>query len=264
MDTPVGSSASRYSLSQQVRNHILNKLGSGELAPGDKIVEARIAAELNVSTIPVREAIRELAAIRVLDYQVHRGARVREVTVSETVDALHVKGVLEALAARLAGKKLADVVGTLRQSSEQIQDAARRQDWVAYQDRNQLFHRLIVESAGNQILLNLWDALAFEVRTRFIMDFLRIVDPTDLAKEHDEILQAVEAGDSERVAELLASHANHLVEYLKEQKAVDNDRGTANRGTANPAPGSGAAGSPPDAGNPAAETPPTNQGELDN
>jgi DNA-binding GntR family transcriptional regulator len=222
MDAPTGFTANRYSLSQQVRNYILHKLGTGELAPGDKIVEARLAGELNVSTIPVREAIRELAAMRVLDYQVHRGARVREVTVSETIDALRVKAVLEALAARLAGVRLDAVLDELRHSSVQIQEAARRHDWVAYQDRNQVFHRLIVETAGNQILLTLWDTLAFDVRTRFIMDFLRIVDPNDLAKEHEEILRAVQSGDNKRVAELLSSHANGLVEYLLEQKAADN------------------------------------------
>jgi DNA-binding GntR family transcriptional regulator len=221
MDTPAGSAASRYSLSQQVRNHILHKVSTGQLAPGDKVVEARIAAELNVSTIPVREALRELAAMRVLDYQVHRGARVREVTVSETVDALRVKAVLEALAARLAGKKLARASETLKRCSDQIQEAARRHDWVEYQDQNQVFHRLIVESAGNQILLTLWDTLAFDVRTRFIMDFLRIIDPTDLAREHDDILQAVERGDTEAVAVLLSSHANRLVEYLMKQKAAN-------------------------------------------
>ena len=224
MDAPGGSTASRYSLSQQVRNHILNKITTGELAPGDKVIEARIAAELHVSTIPVREAIRELAAMRVLNYWVHRGARVREVTVSETVDALHVKGVLEALAARLAGKKLRRSLAELQQYSDHIQEAARRHDWVQYQDQNQLFHRSIAEAAGNQILLSLWDSLAFEVRTRFIMDFLRIVDATELAREHNEILQAVDVGDTGRVAELLSHHANKLVEYLMEQKAADNSR----------------------------------------
>ena len=224
MDVPDGSTANRYSLSQQVRNHILNKVATGELAPGDKVIEARIAEELHVSTIPVREAIRELAAIRVLDYWVHRGARVREVTVSETVEALHVKGVLEMLAARLAGEKLRGILDALRQYSMHIQDAARSHDWVEYQDQNQLFHRLIVETAGNQILLSLWDSLAFEVRTRFIMDFLRIVDPTELAREHEKILQAVELSDTAKVAELLSYHANKLVEYLMEQKAADNVR----------------------------------------
>jgi DNA-binding GntR family transcriptional regulator len=96
--------ASRYSLSEQVRNYILAKIARGELAPGDRIVEARIAEELKVSSIPVREAIRELIAKRILEYTVHKGARVRQVSMAETVDALHVKAVLEALATRLAGE----------------------------------------------------------------------------------------------------------------------------------------------------------------
>jgi DNA-binding GntR family transcriptional regulator len=221
MELPAGAIASRSSLSQQVRNHILAKVATGELAPGQKIVEARLAAELHVSTIPVREAIRELAAIRVLDYSVHRGARVREVGVSETVDALRVKAVLEALAARLAGAQLRERVAPLKAYSELIFQAALRHDWVDYQNQNQLFHRQIVETAGNAILLTLWDFLAFEVRTRFIMDYLRIVDPRDLAREHDEILEAIGAGDTERVADLLSSHASHLVEYLQRQRAAD-------------------------------------------
>jgi DNA-binding GntR family transcriptional regulator len=222
MDNPHRVVANRYSLSQQVRNHILAKVSIGELAPGDKVVEARIASELHVSTIPVREAIRELAAMRVLDYVVHRGARVREVTVSETVDALHVKAVLEALAARLAGRKLEKCLSDLREYSSNIQNAALRHDWVEYQNQNQLFHRLIVESSGNQILLSLWDSLAFDVRTRFIMDYLRIVNPVELAGEHEEILQAVEERNFERAANLISSHANRLVEYLEEQRAADN------------------------------------------
>jgi len=222
MDNFRGFTASRYSLSQQVRNHILNKVATGELAPGDKVVEARIAEELHVSTIPVREAIRELAAIRVLDYWVHRGARVREVTVFETVDALHVKGVLEALAARLGGMKLQSRLSSLKEYSQHIQDAAFRHDWVDYQNQNQLFHRVIVEASGNQILLNLWDSLAFEVRTRFIMDYLRMVDPSELAREHEKILRAIEEGDTTKVANHLSSHANRLVEYLMEQKAANN------------------------------------------
>lgn len=221
MNKSFHTSANRYSLSQQVRNYILNKVSSGELAPGDKVVEARIAEELNVSTIPVREAIRELAAIRVLDYLVHRGARVREVTVSETVDALHIKAVLEALAARLSGPKLSECLSNLREYSRQIRDSAMSEDWVEYQNRNQLFHQLIVESSGNQILLNLWGSLAFEVRTRFIMDYLHIMDPGEPVMEHERIIQAIEEGDTGRVATLLSSHANSLVKHLMKQSAQD-------------------------------------------
>ena len=169
--------ANRSSLSEQVRNHILARVANGQFPPGHKIVEARIAEELRVSTIPVREAIRELVAKRVLEYLVHRGARVREVSMAETVDALRVKAVLEALAARLAGSRLASLAPRLRAYARSILDSAVSHDFVEYQDQNQHFHRTIVEASGNQILLAQWDSLAFEVRTRFLLDYLQTVDP---------------------------------------------------------------------------------------
>jgi DNA-binding GntR family transcriptional regulator len=213
--------ANRYSLSEQVRNHILSRIATGELAPGSKVIEARIAEELHVSTIPVREAIRELVAKRVLEYLVHRGARVRAVSMSETVDALRVKAVLEALAARLAGARLQERLPMLREYVQPILQSAFRHDFVEYQNQNQLFHRTIVEASGNQILLNQWDSLAFEVRTRFILDYLKVVDSYVLAREHEDILQAIEKQDPERVASLLMSHANGLVEYLERQKTIN-------------------------------------------
>ena len=209
--------ASRSSLSEQVRNHILARIATGQFPPGHKIVEARIAEELHVSTIPVREAIRELVARRVLEYLVHRGARVREVSMAETIDALRVKAVLEALAARLAGPRLMPLVPRLRSYIQLILDSAVRHDFVEFQDQNQHFHRTIVEASGNQILLAQWDSLAFEVRTRFLLDYLQAVDPQVLAREHADILLAIEDGETETVASLLMSHANHLVEYLERQ-----------------------------------------------
>jgi DNA-binding GntR family transcriptional regulator len=209
--------ASRSSLSEQVRNHILARIATGHFPPGYKIVEARIAEELHVSTIPVREAIRELVARRVLEYLVHRGARVREVSMAETIDALRVKAVLEALAARLAGPRLLPLVPRLRSYARPILDSAAIHDFVEYQDQNQHFHRAIVEASGNQILLAQWDALAFEVRTRFLLDYLRSVDARALAREHEDILAAIETGNTEEVAARLMSHANHLVDYLLRQ-----------------------------------------------
>ena len=209
--------ANRSSLSEQVRNHILARIATGQFPPGQKIVEARIAEELHVSTIPVREAIRELVAKRVLEYLVHRGARVREVSMAETVDALRVKAVLEALAARLAGPKLIPLAPQLRAFLRSILESATSHDFVKYQDQNQHFHRAIVEASANQILLAQWDSLAFEVRTRFLLDYLQAVDPQVLAREHADILLAIEDGETETVASLLMSHANHLVEYLERQ-----------------------------------------------
>ena len=221
MRTTEPGAATRSSLSAQVRAKLLEKINKGRLLPGDRIVEARIAEELHVSSIPVREAIRELVAERVLEYNVHKGARVRQVTMAETADALRVKAVLEALAARLAGPRLKSDVSRLRGAIPPILDSVFRRDFVEFQDQNQLFHRTVVAASGNQILLNLWDTLAFEVRTRYIMDYLRVVDPNVLAHEHADILMAIEEEDTEKVAALLMSHANQLVEYLEQQMRAD-------------------------------------------
>ena len=167
----------------------------------------------------MREAIRELVAKRVLEYVVHKGARVREVGMTETVDALQVKGVLEALAARLAGPGLLHCTPGLRKCLKPMRGLLTRRDFVSFQDLNQSFHRTIVAAAGNPILLTLWDALAFEVRTRFIMDHLKALDPDELTAEHEAVLRAIDAGDAVEVGKLLTTHSQHLITGLKKQIA---------------------------------------------
>lgn len=145
----------------------------------------------------------------------------RKVSMSETVDALHVKAVLEALAIRLANNKLKRRIPELRTYLKLILESALRHDYIEYQEQNQLFHRTIVEASENQILIRLWDSLAFVVRTRSIMDYLQSVDPYKVAKEHENILHAVESEHTEELASLLISHANRLVEHLQNQMAVN-------------------------------------------
>jgi DNA-binding GntR family transcriptional regulator len=209
--------ANRYSLSSQVADSILARIASGQILPGERVIEAKIAEEFGVSSIPVREAIRELAAKGVLEYVMHKGARVREVSMSETIDALEVKGVLEALAARLGGERLSDQAAKLRKSIGPIGDSLRKHDHFRFQQLNQNFHRIIVETAGNSILLRLWDYLGFDVRTRAIMDYMMITDPEEQVREHQDIVDAIESGDKARVASLLSTHSDHIVRHLQEQ-----------------------------------------------
>ena len=221
----------RHLLRDQIREHLLERIGNGSLAPGTRIVEARVCEELGVSSIPVREAILELVVTGVLASATHKGAWVREVSLDETVEALHVKAALEALAARLAMPKLKDHCAGLRQIYGDLVQAARRKDFVAYQRCNQAFHRHIVEAAGNAVLLRTWSSLAFEVRTRFIMDFAATGDAVGIARDHEPIIEAFRAGDAERAAELLATHATHLGAFLLRQGAAPKTVSRAARST---------------------------------
>ncbi len=141
----------RQSLREQVRDALLAKIGSGELQPGDRVVEAQIASELQVSPIPIREAIRELVAMGVLHSEIHRGAWVREVSLPETIEALEVRSALDVLAVRKVAKRLRGQCGPLRQIVAAIVDAAKQRDFVAFQQHNQSFHRHILEQAGMRL-----------------------------------------------------------------------------------------------------------------
>lgn len=207
----------RRSLRDQVRDVLLERIANGQLHPGDRIVEARLAEEFEVSAIPVREAIRELVAMGILDFQAHKGAWVRQVSLIETIEAMQVRASLDSLAAQLAAPRLQGRCGPLRKALASLVAAARRRDFAAFQHHNQILHRSIVAAAGNSVLLRLWDELAFQVRTRFTMDFLAAVDPVAIAKEHEPIVDALDRGDSQRAARLLAAHSRHLVGYLRKE-----------------------------------------------
>lgn len=89
-----------------------------------------------------------------------------------------------------------------------------------FQHHNQVFHRTIVEASGNQVLLRVWDSLAFEVRTRFVMDFLTTVAPVVIAREHEPVVDALDRREGERAAGLLRCHSSGLVRYLRDQAAA--------------------------------------------
>ena len=206
-----------------VREALLRRIGSGELASGERIVEARLAGEFGVSAIPVREAIRELVSIGVLEFANHRGAWVRVVSLRETIEALEVKAALEAQAGLAAARALKGKGAELLLVCSEVARSARGRKFVEYQELNHRFHRCIVAAAGNALLLKMWESLAFEVRTRPILEFLKNDDPVRIAGEHKAIAEALTAGEGRRAAALLASHATRLVKHLRAELANTNN-----------------------------------------
>jgi DNA-binding GntR family transcriptional regulator len=219
----------RPSLRELVREAVLEKIGSGALNPGERVVEAALAAELDVSSIPVREAIRELVAMGILESAPHRGAWVRKVSLQETIDTLRIRAALEPLAVETALDRLRARCRDLRAAVQGILAAARRHDVGAFQLHNQHFHRTIVAAAQSAVLLRAWDSMAYQVRTRFTLQYLTEVDPIVLAQEHAEIVDAIEAGDLKRAAALLRSHSSELVHYLRLQSEADGKQKPARR-----------------------------------
>src|SRR6185295_18283513 len=96
-----------HSLRDQIREHILEGIVSGRWKPGERIVERRIATELQVSQTPVREALRELETLRLIESAPNKGVRVRRLTAAELRESYPVRAGLEQVAAELAAPRLA-------------------------------------------------------------------------------------------------------------------------------------------------------------
>ena len=205
------------SLRDFVRETLLARIARGEMPAGFRVIEAVLVEEFDISATPIREAIRELVAMGVLEARHNRGATVREVSLKETKEAFQVRASLESLAASILTVRINEQCNTLRQAADEIVKAASSGDFAAFQEHNQNFHRTIVASCNNSVLLRTWDSLFFQVRTRWTMDYLQSVDPIAIAKEHLPIVDALEIGNLSHAALLLATHSNHLVDFLNNE-----------------------------------------------
>ena len=208
------SSVSRVVLREQVKDLILKRILTGVYAPGDRLVETRIAQELGTSQAPVREALRDLELLRFVESAAFKGARVREVSDEELLEIYPVRAALEELAAREAAVRLGGRVEPLETELEAMFTAADAGDLHAQVGHDVTFHRLIVEASGNAILLDTWSFLRVESRTT-ITALRTGMEGREIAERHRPILDALRAEDPHRAGTALRRHLEEFAELLK-------------------------------------------------
>jgi DNA-binding GntR family transcriptional regulator len=209
---------SRTPLREQVKELVLERILDGTYAPGDRIVETRLAQELGTSQAPVREALRELEQLRFVESEPHRGARVRAVSAEEMAEIYPVRAALEEVAGREAAKRLRGDVRELEVELEEMRAAARDHDIHRQVEHDVRFHRLIVESAGNVTLLEVWSSLRIEARTVITL-LAGGIDPAELVELHVPVLEAVRGGDPDEAGRVLRHHVEHFADlFLKEHE----------------------------------------------
>ncbi|MFR9797158.1 GntR family transcriptional regulator [Streptomyces sp. MS06] len=193
-----------HSLREQIREHILEGIISGRWQPGERIVERRIATELEVSQTPVREALRELESLRLIESAPNKGVRVRSLTAADLEESYPVRAGLEAIAAELAADRLAVDCSVLEPHVAALYEADRLADGTAQVRHTVAFHRELVRAAGNSVLLHTWEGLGIEVFTALSIRWLGTVQQS-YAEEHEELVAAFRRRDP-RIAELVKAH----------------------------------------------------------
>jgi DNA-binding GntR family transcriptional regulator len=201
-------------LSARVKDRILRWILEGELAPGSRIVETRVARQLGTSQAPVREALRDLATLGLVEMHPYRGARVRIPHADELVEAMEVRGELEAIAARQAARLIDEAtLSRMRRLLDGMRDAASRGDAHGQALLNSEFHTCVIEASANHTVQRLWVVLEPFART-YLTATAPGVDLNWLAERHVAIIDALEARDPERAAAVMRTHAREAEEQV--------------------------------------------------
>jgi DNA-binding GntR family transcriptional regulator len=210
----------RSVLSDAVKDRLLEGILDGRYPPGSRIVETRVAKELGTSQAPVREALRDLEALGLVEIAAFRGARVRRPSKDELLEAYVVRAELEALAVRLALPTLDETgIARLERRVADMLDAARRGDTVAEAAADAAFHGDLVELAGNATLARVWSRLEPHSRT-YITMALPGGDRVRMAELHNPILDALRTGDPAE-AEATIRHHFELARASVAERWVD-------------------------------------------
>ncbi len=203
---PSQAAISRSVLSDQVKDRLLEAILDGRYPPGARIVETRVARELGTSQAPVREALRDLEALGVVETSPFRGARVRHPSADELLEAFTVRSALESLAARLALERIIDdELDELSLYLDEMRRAAAAGDSHAEATADASFHGRIVEIAGNATLERVWRQLEPFSRT-YITIVAPGADRHRIADLHQPVLDALRSGDPERAVAALHRH----------------------------------------------------------
>lgn len=207
MDDPVPRTPIvRTVLREEIKRQVVERILDGTYPPGSRIVESQLAREFGTSQAPVREALRDLEGMHLIESAPHKGARVRQQNRERLLQAYPVRAALEELAGLEAAPRISDkAIVALEAELEAMRAAARENDVRAHLKHDIRFHEIIVEATDNGVLLDLWHSLRVESGI-FISAVKMDLDLRMIAEMHAPVFQALKLRDPELSAKQLRSH----------------------------------------------------------
>jgi DNA-binding GntR family transcriptional regulator len=197
---------------------------TGELPPGTRLVEDRLAARLSVSRNPVREALQTLAAEGFVEILPRRGAVVAQVTAEQAEELFDVRLALESLAARLAARNATpEAVARLQAVLDHARVATDAGELDVLAASNSEFHQLVGAAGGNDYLGLLVAPMAR--RVQWVFRATVATRAPHSWTEHTDLLQAIADGDEEYAAVLASAHV--AAARASYRRAVSGGRATS-------------------------------------
>ena len=189
----------------------------GNLKAGQRLMEVQLAEQLGVSRTPIREAIRKLELEGLVVMLPRKGAYVANMSFKDLIDVLEIRATLEGLAASLAAERRSDDdVVELEKLSKEFETCVREADVEGVLKKDVDFHEKIFLMANNKKLYQLITSLWEQVH-RFRVTYVSNYDASlSLVDEHNRILEAIKAGDTELAKKYATEHIELAEQFFME------------------------------------------------
>lgn len=211
-------SIQRPVLHEQVASRLRQMLVEGQIAPGAKLNERTLCEQLRISRTPLREAIKMLAAEGLVELLPNRGSVAVQLSEADVQNTFEVMAGLESMSGELAALRITPTeLAEIKALHYEMLAAYTRRDLSAYYRLNAAIHRCINAAAKNPVLTSTYN----QVNAR--LQALRFRSNQDdekwghAVREHEAMVQALEARDPGALGRVLTSHLNNKRAVVMEQ-----------------------------------------------
>ncbi|HNV33964.1 MAG TPA: GntR family transcriptional regulator [Bacillota bacterium] len=193
---------------------------SGRLAPGERLVEIKLADEMGVSRTPVREAIRKLELEGFVIMMQRKGAYVAGLSPKEIRDVFEIRSTLESLAARLAAERITQVqLEQLKRQLADLEEKIRSHEIEAVVKADIAFHDVLFSASGNARLVSMLSNLREQIHRYRSMSLSYPGRMSVALGEHRAIVKAIVEHKPQEAAEAALEHMDSaeasLIEVMK-------------------------------------------------
>lgn len=205
------------SVREQVYEHVVHMIRTGELNYGDKINIIELQDSLEVSRPPINEALIQLAADGILDNVPRKGFFVKSMSERQLIDTYEVIGMLDLHAAFKAMDNATEKnIDMMRMTVSKIEEAIEKENYDEYYDLQEGFHRAYHDICGNPVLIDvIEDLLRRVIRTTAVFankeQMYAFFRKSNL--DHAEIVECIENKDRERAPDLIMNHWKRYIRF---------------------------------------------------
>ncbi|MDQ1438101.1 MAG: hypothetical protein QOK43_1730 [Acidimicrobiaceae bacterium] len=190
-------------------NIIKRRIIEMEMAPGAPFTEHKLAASLDLSKTPVREALVRLRQEGLVEATARSGYRVTPVTFKDARSLFQLRSLLEVEAAGMAAERGSDLDALLEleQLGRESYDASDRESVLRFIQHNTRFHVTLARLGGNRFLANVLEQVLEQLERLMLLGLGLRARGDEIVHEHQELLQAIKGGDADEARRVASSQA---------------------------------------------------------